>query len=275
MEDNFVEDNKVEIKSASFGETNLDDVNLGETNSDLATIFEKIPELQIVERRNENSWREIKSYVLRGQKLKSSQIEALDKHFYEYAIVHSMDKLDFKKVFGNDNPVIIEIGFGMGESTARIARENPNINYLGIEVFLYGFSKLLSVIANEGLSNVRIMRFDAVQVLEDMIEDESVSGFHIFFPDPWPKKRHHKKRLIQLPFTTLLSQKLKKGGYIYCVTDWQEYANQMLAVLSETPNMANAYNGFATPRSWRPQTSFERKGLEKSYTINEVWFEKV
>ena len=254
MEDNFIDDK--------------------ETNSELATIFEKIPELRIVERRNENSWREIKSYVLRGQKLKNSQIEALDKHFYEYAITHSMEKLDFKKIFGNDNPVVIEIGFGMGESTARIARENPNINYLGIEVFLYGFSKLLSVIANEGLSNVRIMRFDAVQVLEDMIEDESVSGFHIFFPDPWQKKRHHKKRLIQLPFTTLLSQKLKKGGYIYCVTDWQEYANQMLEVLSKTPNMVNAYEGFATPLSWRPQTSFERKGLEKDYQINEVWFEK-
>ncbi len=253
----------------------MDLVNEKEKSSELAQIFEKIPELRILERRNENSWREIKSYVLRGQKLKSFQIEALDKHFYEYAIVHSMEKLDFKKVFGNDNPVIIEIGFGMGESTAKIARENPNINYLGIEVFLYGFSKLLSVIANEGLSNVRIMRFDAVQVLEDMIEDESVAGFHIFFPDPWPKKRHHKKRLIQGPFTTLLSQKLKKGGYIYCVTDWQEYATQMLEVLAKTPNMVNAYEDFATPRPWRPQTSFERKGLEKEYQINEVWFEKV
>jgi len=242
---------------------------------DLDSIFEKIPSLRFIEHRNENAWREIKSYVLRGQRLRPCQIEALDKHFYEYAVVHSMEKLNFKEVFGNDNPVVIEIGFGMGETTSRIARENPNINYLGIEVFLYGFSKLLSVIADENLKNVRIMRYDAVQVLEDMIPDESVSGFHIFFPDPWQKKRHHKKRLIQLPFTTLLSQKLKKGGYIYCVSDWEDYAKQMLCVLNNTSNMVNPYNGFAPPRSWRPQTSFERKGLEKDYVINEVWVEKV
>lgn len=253
----------------------VDSVDAPNTVGALEAVFVKIPELRTVERRNENSWREVKSYVLRGQRLKPSQIEALDKHFYDYALVHSMEKLDFKKVFGNGNPVVIEIGFGMGESTARIAHENPNINYLGIEVFLYGFSKLLSVIANEGLSNVRIMRFDAVQVLEDMIEDESVSGFHIFFPDPWPKKRHHKKRLVQLPFTTLLASKLKKGGYIYCVTDWEDYAKQMLSVLESTLGMSNPYDGYAPARPWRPETSFERKGLEKSYTINEVWVEKV
>lgn len=269
----------------------------GESAKALEEVFELIPELRMVEHRDENSWREIKSYVLRGQRLKQYQIDALKTYFYDYAIVHSFEKLDFYRVFGNDNPVVIEIGFGMGESTARIARENPNINYLGIEVFLYGFSKLLATIAKENLTNLRIMRYDAVQVLEDMIEDDSVSGFHIFFPDPWPKKRHHKKRLVQLPFTTLLAQKLKKGGYIYCVTDWEDYANQMLSVLEATPGMVNPYAGecagfdslsdsnaphdkfvpragFAPPRPWRPETSFERKGLDKSYTINEVWVEK-
>lgn len=269
----------------------------GNGSKALEEVFELIPELRMVEHRDENSWREIKSYVLRGQRLKQYQIDALKTYFYDYAIVHSFEKLDFSRVFGNDNPVVIEIGFGMGESTARIARENPNINYLGIEVFLYGFSKLLSTIAKENLTNLRIMRYDAVQVLEDMIEDDSVSGFHIFFPDPWPKKRHHKKRLVQLPFTTLLAQKLKKGGYIYCVTDWEDYANQMLSVLEATPGMVNPYAGgcagfdsscdnvahydeaapragFAPPRPWRPETSFERKGLDKSYTINEVWVEK-
>jgi tRNA (guanine-N7-)-methyltransferase len=249
-------------------------------DSTLEALFTQIPELKTVEHRDENAWRTIKSYVLRGQRLKSYQIEALKNHFYDYAVVHSFEKLDFATLFGNNNPVVIEIGFGMGDSTARIARENPNINYLGIEVFLYGFSKLLSTIANEGLTNLRIMRYDAVQVLEDMIEDGSVSGFHIFFPDPWPKKRHHKKRLVQLPFTTLLAQKLKKGGYIYCVTDWEDYAKQMLSVLEATPSMVNPYadgslSGFAPARPWRPETSFERKGLDKSYTINEVWVEKV
>ena len=255
------------------------DIDSSESLSALEELYELIPELKQVEHRDEKAWREIKSYVLRGQRLKSYQIEALKQHFYDFAVVHSFEKLDFSSLFGNDNPVVIEIGFGMGDSTARIARENPNINYLGIEVFLYGFSKLLATIANEGLTNLRIMRYDAVQVLEDMISDESVSGFHIFFPDPWPKKRHHKKRLVQLPFTTLLAQKLKKGGYIYCVTDWEDYAKQMLSVLEATVGMVNPYadgslGGFAPARAWRPETSFERKGLDKSYTINEVWVEK-
>lgn len=183
-------------------------------------IFDLIPELARVERRQENGWREIKSFVLRGQKLKDFQIKALKEHFYDYAVVYDENrKMDFKEIFGNDNPVVIEIGFGMGESTLKIAKANPNINYLGIEVFLYGFSKLLANASNDGLKNLKMMRFDAVQVLQDMVLDESVSGFHVFFPDPWPKKRHHKKRLIQVPFATLLSQKLRKGGYIYCVTD--------------------------------------------------------
>ena len=277
MEEKIVEDSLLEVSLADSLEVSQESEA---SSSALEALFAQIPELKTVEHRDENAWREIKSYVLRGQRLKSYQIEALKNHFYDYAVVHSFEKLDFATLFGNDNPVVIEIGFGMGDSTARIARENPNINYLGIEVFLYGFSKLLSTIANEGLTNLRIMRYDAVQVLEDMISDGSVSGFHIFFPDPWPKKRHHKKRLVQLPFTTLLAQKLKKGGYIYCVTDWEDYAKQMLSVLEATPNMVNPYaggslGGFAPARPWRPETSFERKGLDKSYTINEVWVEKV
>ena len=248
--------------------------DISSTVGALEAVFAKIPELRTVERRNENSWREIKSYVLRGQRLKPSQIEALDKHFYDYALVHSMEKLDFRKVFGNDNPVVIEIGFGMGESTARIARENPNVNYLGIEVFLYGFSKLLSVIANEGLSNVRIMRFDAVQVLEDMIEDESVSGFHIFFPDPWPKKKHHKRRLLQRPRTDLLVSKLSPGGYIYFATDWEEYALSALEELSCTEGIHNKYEKFAPHQEWRPRTKFEQKGLDAGREIFELVFVK-
>lgn len=235
-------------------------------------IYNLVPSLRSIEKRNENGWRTIKSYTIRGQKLKDFQIEALKNHFDEFALKYEDGKFDFKKIFGNDNPVVIEIGFGMGESTARIAAQNPNINYIGIEVFLYGFSKLLNSIVNLGLKNVRIMRFDAVQVLEDLVDDNSVSGFHVFFPDPWPKTRQHKKRLIQLPFTTLLSSKLKTGGYIYCVTDWQEYADQMLEVLTKTPNMKNPYDGFAPAKEWRPETGFERKGLEKDYKINEVWF---
>ncbi len=244
-------------------------------NMTLEEIYQIIPSLRSIETRDEKGWREIKSYQVRGQKLKDFQVNALRDHFYEYALEYKGQKLNFKEIFRNDNPVVIEIGFGMGDSTARIAAKNPNINYLGIEVFLYGFSKLLSNIVNMGLKNVRIMRFDAVEVLTDLIEDNSIWGFHVFFPDPWPKKRHHKKRLIQLPFASLMAQKLKQGGYIYCVTDWQEYADQMLEVFNEVKGLKNPYDGFAPSRDWRPETNFERKGLDKDYKINEVWFEKI
>lgn len=238
-------------------------------------IFDLFPQLARVERRQENGHREIKSFVLRGQKLKDFQIKALKEHFYEYAIVYNQNKpMDFEAIFGNKNPVIIEIGFGMGESTLKIARENPDRNYIGIEVFLYGFSKLLANASKENLSNLRLMRFDAVQVLQDMVPDNSVDGFHVFFPDPWPKKRHHKKRLIQVPFAELLASKLKVGGYIYCVTDWEDYANQMLEVFGKVDILSNPYNGFAPQVPWRPETGFERKGLEKDYKINEIWVEK-
>ena len=238
-------------------------------------IFDLYPELARVERRQSNGWREIKSFVLRGQKLKDYQIQALKDHYHDYAIPYSENKkLDFQKVFGNKNPVVIEIGFGMGESTLKIAKANPDINYIGIEVFLYGFSKLLANASKEGLKNLKVMRFDAVQVLQDMVMDNSVDGFHVFFPDPWPKKRHHKKRLIQVPFAELLASKLKKGGYIYCVTDWEEYAKQMLEVFDKVSSLENPYGGFAPERPWRPETGFERKGLEKDYVINEVWVEK-
>ena len=235
-------------------------------------IFDLFPELARVERRQENGHREIKSFVLRGQKLKDFQIKALKEHFYDYAIVYNQNKpMDFEAIFGNKNPIIIEIGFGMGESTLKIAKENPDKNYMGIEVFLYGFSKLLANASKENVTNLRLMRFDAVQVLQDMVPDNSVDGFHVFFPDPWPKKRHHKKRLIQVPFARLLASKLKEGGYIYCVTDWEDYANQMLEVFDQVENISNPYKGFAPQIPWRPETGFERKGLEKDYTINEVW----
>lgn len=233
-------------------------------------IYKLVPALSVVEKRVSER-REVKSYVLRGQRLKERQIEALKNHFNDYAIVYQDKMLNFKEIFGNDNPVVIEIGFGMGDTTARIAASNPDINYIGIEVFLYGFSKLLADIDNKGLKNLKIMRFDAVQVIQNIIPDNSISGFHIFFPDPWPKKRHHNRRIIQEPFVRLLSQKLAKDGYIYCVTDWEDYAYWMLDEMNKVDTIQNPYSGFAPPREWRPETHFERKGLDKDYTIHEIW----
>ncbi|MCR5761175.1 MAG: tRNA (guanosine(46)-N7)-methyltransferase TrmB [Sphaerochaetaceae bacterium] len=239
-------------------------------------IFDLIPSLEKVEKRDKGDYKQVKSFALRGQKLRDYQINALKNHFHEYCIEFDENKkLDFTQIFGNSNPVIIEIGFGMGYTTEQIALEHPDVNYLGIEVFLYGFSKLLAHASEKNIKNLRLMRFDAKEVLQDMVKDSSVDGFHIFFPDPWPKKRHHKKRLIQEDFAALLCSKLKKGGYIYCATDWQEYADQMLEVFNNTEGIKNPYDGFATHVKWRPETGFERKGLDAQRSISEVWFEKV
>lgn len=235
------------------------------------TIFADIPELRSVERTDKHS---IKSFVLRGTRLKSFQVEAVRAYYHDYVIPYDGKQLDFKAVFGNDNPTIIEIGFGMGVATHLIARERTQYNYLGIEVFLSGFTKLLDKVGKEGLYNVRLMRFDAVEVLNQMIGDNTVAGFHIFFPDPWPKKRQHKRRLIQAPFATLLAQKLTKGGYIYAVTDWLEYAQQMLEVFDEVEDLVNPHGGFAPPVPWRPETRFEQKGKDKEHTISEVWVQR-
>jgi len=238
------------------------------------TIFHDIPELEWVETKEEGKARPIKSYVLRGAYLRTYQTEAIRRYYTTYGIPFKPGLLDWKQVFGNEKPVVIEIGFGMGTATARIAKERNQYNYLGLEVFLSGFAKLLHAVGEGKLDNVRLMRFDAVEVLTNMVEDASVAGFHIFFPDPWPKKRQQKRRLIQAPFARLLASKLKAGGYIYCVTDWEEYAQQMLDVLSHTEGLSNPYSGFCPPVGWRDTTKFEQKGLAKQHPINEVWFEK-
>ena len=238
-------------------------------------LLEKYPALARVEKRPLGSFRGINSFVLRGQKLKDYQIKAVEEHLSDYAVFFNDGSVSFEKIFGNSNPVVIEIGFGMGEATLQIAKDNPNINYLAIEVFLYGFTKLLSNIAASGVKNLKIMRFDAHDVLECMIPDSSVQGFHIFFPDPWPKKRHNRRRLINREFATVLASKLVKGGYIYCATDWEEYAQQMVDVFAGIPGLSNPYNGFAEKVSWRPSTGFEKKGLDADRVIREVWVEKV
>lgn len=195
--------------------------------------------------------------------------------FYQkWCIPYTETLLDLKNLFQNDNPVIIEIGFGMGTATAQIAEDNPDKNYLGIEVFKAGVGKLLGEIEEKKLNNLRIIEHDAIEVLENMISDEGVDGFHIFFPDPWQKKRNHKRRLVRRPRTDLLSKKLKQGGYVYMVTDWENYADDAFEQLSETPGLKSKYEKFAPSQSWRPTTKFEKKGLKKEHVINELIFEK-
>ena len=162
----------------------------------------------------------------------------------------------------------------MGAATAIIAEQNPNINYLGIEVHTPGVGRLLGNIRDNNLQNLYIIEHDAMEVLEFMIPDNSVSGFHVFFPDPWPKKKHHKRRLMQRPRTNLLAKKLYAGGYIYMATDWEPYAEFALEELNLTETMKNKYEGFAPHQEWRPETKFEHKGLVAERKISEIFFEK-
>jgi len=227
-----------------------------------------------VDKKDADGKRGIKSFVLRKGSLSVYQKEALLQYSDTYSIVYKEELLDPSTIYPNDNPLIIEIGFGMGDATKRIAEEQPDKNFLAIEVFLSGFTKLLDYAGKQSKDNLRLIRFDAVSVLNDMIEDNSIHGFHIFFPDPWPKKKHQKRRLIQQQFAQLLASKLIGGGYIYCVTDWSEYAHQMVEVFAQEPTLINKSEGFCESISWRPTTSFEQKGLQKEHEIFEVWVEK-
>jgi tRNA (guanine-N7-)-methyltransferase len=175
-------------------------------------------------------------------------------------------------LFGNSFPLVIEIGFGMGTATAAIAGQNPGINYLGIEVHRPGIGRLLWEIEKREIKNIRIMEGDAVELLEHRIREKSVSAFHIFFPDPWPKRRHFKRRLINRPFTDLLASRLIPGGYIYMVSDWAEYGDWALNELSTTQGLENKYRAFAEPQAWRPRTEFERKGIAGKREIRELFF---
>jgi tRNA (guanine-N7-)-methyltransferase len=218
--------------------------------------------------------RKIRSFVLRGGRLTAAQRRSYDSLSSAFVIPIENKTLDFAGIFGNGNPVIVEIGFGMGDATAIIAGENPDKNYIGIDIHKPGIGRLLWEIEQRSLSNVRIIEHDAAEVFEEMIPPDSLEGIHLFFPDPWPKKRHHKRRLVNPPFAQVLASRLKRGGYLYMVSDWLDYANWALSVLTSTKGMVNEYGGFAVPQSWRPHTSFEKKGLDKKHEIKELFFRR-
>ena len=218
--------------------------------------------------------REIKTFVLRASRMTDSQKRDYETLSTRWCIPFEKKPLNFADIFNNSNPVVVEIGFGMGAATALIAEQNPNINYLGLEVHTPGVGRLLGNIRDKNLQNLLIVEHDAMEVLEYMIPDNSVSGFHVFFPDPWPKKKHHKRRLMQRPRTNLLSKKLYEGGYVYMATDWEPYAEFALEELSLTENLKNKYDGYAPHQTWRPETKFEHKGLLAERKICELFFEK-
>lgn len=218
---------------------------------------------------------QVRSYVVRPGRITNLQKRSLETLADRYCLDAGGGEIDFSELFPNAARVVVEIGFGMGMATAEIAEANPDTGYLGIEVFRAGVGKLLSEIERRGLENIRIVAHDAAEVFRSMISDDSLDGVHIFFPDPWPKKRHHKRRLIQPPFVELLTRKLKPGGYVYTVTDWEDYAEQLLLVYGASPALRNPHHGYAPPLAWRPKTKFERKGLAANHSIHEVYCTKV
>jgi tRNA (guanine-N7-)-methyltransferase len=216
----------------------------------------------------------IRSYVLRQGRISNAQQRALDTLKPHFCITYETKQLDLDAVFGRKAPKILEIGFGMGETTATIAAAHPQSDYLALEVHSPGVGSLLKQIGELGLTNVRIIQHDAVEVLRDMIADVSLDGVHIFFPDPWHKARHNKRRLIQSPFVARLVQKLKPGGYIHVATDWQDYAGQILAVLSAESLLQNTARDFAARPDYRPLTKFEQRGLRLGHGVWDLVFRR-
>lgn len=218
--------------------------------------------------------RTIRSYVLRQGRTSPAQKRALDVLSAKYAITFGPQPIDAQAIFGRVAPLVLEIGSGMGETTAAIARAQPDTDFIAIEVHGPGVGSLLNRIEAEQLANLRVIRHDAVEVLECMIADAALAGIHLFFPDPWPKKRHHKRRLVQPAFAALAARKLAPGGYLHAATDWPEYAAQMLAVFSAEPLLLNSAGGYAARPAHRPLTKFERRGLGLGHAVHDLLFRR-
>ncbi|THF60140.1 tRNA (guanosine(46)-N7)-methyltransferase TrmB [Pseudothauera rhizosphaerae] len=220
------------------------------------------------------SRRSIRSFVLRQGRMSEAQQRYLDTVLPRIGIPYREAALDLDAAFGRKAPKILEIGFGMGETTARIAAAHPENDYLGIEVHTPGVGALCKLVEEQGLANVRIMQHDAVEVLRDMIPEGALAGVHVFFPDPWRKKRHHKRRIVQPDFVALVAVKLAPGGYLHCATDWEDYAHWMLEVLSAEPALANTASGFAPRPDYRPLTKFENRGLALGHGVWDLVFRR-
>jgi tRNA (guanine-N7-)-methyltransferase len=216
----------------------------------------------------------IRSFVLRQGRVTPAQQRACETLLPRFGIPYSVQTLDLAQTFGRNAPRILEIGFGMGESTAAIALAHPENDYLAIEVHTPGVGNLLKLIDARHIANIRIIRHDAVEVLRDMLGEGALDGAHIFFPDPWHKARHNKRRLIQAPFIAQLAKKLKPGSYIHVATDWQEYAEQVLAVLSAEPLLENTAADYAPRPDYRPLTKFEQRGIRMGHGVWDIVFRR-
>lgn len=228
--------------------------------------------------------RAVRSFVLRQGRVSNAQARAVEDLLPRYGIPFAAAPLDLPAVFGRIAPVVLEIGSGMGETTAAIAQARPDHDFIAIEVHTPGVGNLLQLVERAGIANLRIIQHDAVEVLAHMVPAASLAGVHVFFPDPWPKKRHHKRRLLQAPLVAMLADRLAPGGYLHAATDVEDYALQMLEVFAATPGLVNtvapfgagepAPPGFAQRPAYRPQTRFETRGLRLGHGVWDVLFRR-
>lgn len=219
--------------------------------------------------------RRIRSFVCREGRLTSGQRQALDEHWPTLGLDYQPQPLDFSSVFGQQAPVVLEIGFGMGHSLVEMAKNDPTCNYLGIEVHRPGLGACLMQASAHNVQNLRVIGHDAVEILEKMIPDASLMRVQIYFPDPWQKKRHHKRRLIQQPFLDLIADKLSDGGFLHLATDWENYAQHMLTVLQAHPAYHNvAPQGYIEKPQWRPVTKFEQRGKKLGHDVWDLMFKR-
>jgi len=212
--------------------------------------------------------RGVRSYVLRQGRTTPSQQRALEQLMPVYGIPYQTELFDAAAAFGRRAPLVLEIGSGMGETTARIAAERPDTDFLAVEVHGPGVGSLLKRIDEAGLKNLRVIRHDALEVLEHMIADGSLAGIHLFFPDPWPKKRHHKRRLVQPGFAALAARKLASGGVLHAATDWEDYAAGMAEVLDAEPQLERA------EARERPSTKFEQRGVRLGHEVRDLVYRR-
>lgn len=216
----------------------------------------------------------IRSFVLRQGRISNAQRRACDTLLPRYGIPYSENTLELNRIFGRDAPKILEIGFGMGDTTAAIAQQHPENDYLGIEVHTPGVGSLLNQIEKLELTNLFIIQYDAVKVIHHMLPADSLDGIHVFFPDPWPKARHHKRRLLQPPLIARLCTLLKTGGYIHVATDWEDYAAHIMQALSQQPLLRNTASDYAPRPNYRPLTKFEQRGLKLGHGVWDMIFHK-
>ena len=216
----------------------------------------------------------IRTFVVRSGRMTEAQKLALDAYGPSYIIPYTSQRADPSTFFATPKPLVVEIGFGMGQATWQIAAERSHYNYLGIEVHSPGVGRLIMEIRDKGLENIKIIQHDAVEVLADMLPENCLAGLHVFYPDPWPKKRQQKRRIMRQSIADLMISRLAPGGYLYFVTDIEDYARATLELLSACDGISNAHEGFAPRQEWRPETKFEAKAKKASRSTWELYFTK-